>query len=83
MCCHVAGQMRKYVINLLRLQGSDVRDNVCELSFHIPQTTSFAKYGYSSLSVLIDNGIFYSSCMILFVTINVMSNHDPAEETAD
>lgn len=75
--------MHKNVIKLLRLGGSDVCDNVCELSFHIRQTTSFAKYGYSPLSALIDNDIFYSSCTILFVTINIMSNNDPAEETAD
>lgn len=58
MRSHVVGQMYKNVINLFWFVDSDVCGNVCEYScFSYTTATSFAKYGYDPLSMLIENGI--------------------------
>lgn len=58
MCSHVAGQIYKNVVNLFWFVDSDVCGNDCEYScFSYTTATSFAKYGYDPLSMLIENGV--------------------------
>lgn len=82
MCSHVVGQMYKNVINLFWFADSDVCGNVCEYScFSYTTATSFAKYGYEPLSMLIEYGILIHHAQGFFSAVKMLSKDYSTEES--
>lgn len=60
---------------------SDVCGNDCEYScFSYTTATSFAKYGYDPLSMLIENGVLIHHVQGFFSAIKILSKDYSAEE---